>query len=425
VAARRGELAEAERVGDRLTAAIAADTLAGALYAEGDPGGAAAVLERALAALGDNPETADRRLSMLVNRAGMLESLDRVPEADLAYRELLTASERIATPHRLAVNRIGAVEFYFQTGRWAEAATVLETLAEDRLPVPPLFKPIMNGVAALLAAHRDDEAEAREHLAADVPVGGGAAPVYSQYPMMARAVLAERDGEPERALAILAANLDSGAVAEMPARRLWLPMLARLALAVGDAATAAAAADVVAADEDAAGGSIPSLTAAGEHCRGLLDADPAPMLAAADRYRSVCRPVELAIVLEDAAVLLAEHGDAPAAGAAYAEAIEQYTALGAEWDLRRADTRLRPYGLRRRRARRRRPATGWDALTPTELTVAHLVADGLSNPDIATRQLVSHRTVDVHVSHILAKLGVRSRVDIAREAIRQESAVAR
>jgi DNA-binding NarL/FixJ family response regulator len=114
--------------------------------------------------------------------------------------------------------------------------------------------------------------------------------------------------------------------------------------------------------------------------------------------------------------VLAEREDLPAARAAFAEALEHYTALRADWDVLRADTRLRPYGIQRPRRRRPRPAAGWDALTPTELKVAYLVADGLANPDIAARLFLSRRTVEVHVSHILAKLGARSRVEIAREA---------
>ena len=42
--------------------------------------------------------------------------------------------------------------------------------------------------------------------------------------------------------------------------------------------------------------------------------------------------------------------------------------------------------------------------------------EGLSNPEIATKLLLSRRTVATHVSHILRKLGVNSRIDIAREA---------
>jgi DNA-binding NarL/FixJ family response regulator len=51
--------------------------------------------------------------------------------------------------------------------------------------------------------------------------------------------------------------------------------------------------------------------------------------------------------------------------------------------------------------------------SPTWL-IAHLIASGAPNPDIATRLFLSRRTVETHVSHILAKLDANSRVDIAR-----------
>ncbi|SDK27597.1 ATP-binding protein [Streptomyces indicus] len=52
-------------------------------------------------------------------------------------------------------------------------------------------------------------------------------------------------------------------------------------------------------------------------------------------------------------------------------------------------------------------------LTPREREVAQLVAQGLSNREIAEHLVLSKRTIDVHVEHILAKLGVGSRQDIA------------
>ena len=67
-------------------------------------------------------------------------------------------------------------------------------------------------------------------------------------------------------------------------------------------------------------------------------------------------------------------------------------------------------------SRRDGPTSGWAALSPAEARIARLVADGRSNPDIAAELLVSRRTIETHVSHILAKLGARSRVDIARQA---------
>jgi DNA-binding CsgD family transcriptional regulator/tetratricopeptide (TPR) repeat protein len=97
-----------------------------------------------------------------------------------------------------------------------------------------------------------------------------------------------------------------------------------------------------------------------------------------------------------------------------------YERLQASRDVARAEARLRALGLRRgRRGPRRRPTSGWDSLTRTELKVARLVAEGLSNPEIAERPFISRGTVHTHVSHVLAKLGIRSRVGLAAEAIRR------
>ena len=52
-------------------------------------------------------------------------------------------------------------------------------------------------------------------------------------------------------------------------------------------------------------------------------------------------------------------------------------------------------------------------LSPAERGVVVLLAEGLTNREIAARLYVSHRTVDTHVSHALAKFGVSSRVHLA------------
>jgi DNA-binding NarL/FixJ family response regulator len=54
--------------------------------------------------------------------------------------------------------------------------------------------------------------------------------------------------------------------------------------------------------------------------------------------------------------------------------------------------------------------------------VVDLVVKGLSNSQIGAELFLSPRTVETHVSHVLAKLGLRSRVDIVREAGRRVSA---
>ncbi len=78
------------------------------------------------------------------------------------------------------------------------------------------------------------------------------------------------------------------------------------------------------------------------------------------------------------------------------------------------------YALRGR-GERKRPPTGWESLTPTELDVVRLVEEGLPNKDIATRLFVSPRTVQSHLRHVYNKLGLTSRVQLAQEAARHAS----
>ncbi|MDT5019077.1 MAG: hypothetical protein QOD39_5237 [Mycobacterium sp.] len=77
--------------------------------------------------------------------------------------------------------------------------------------------------------------------------------------------------------------------------------------------------------------------------------------------------------------------------------------------------------VRRGRGERKRPASGWESLTPTELNVVNLAAEGLGNKDIGERLFISPRTVQTHLTHVYAKLGMTSRIALIREAARHGS----
>lgn len=74
----------------------------------------------------------------------------------------------------------------------------------------------------------------------------------------------------------------------------------------------------------------------------------------------------------------------------------------------------------RGRGERKRPASGWDSLTPTELDVVRLAREGLGNKDIGVRLFISPRTVQTHLTHVYSKLGLTSRMQLVQEAARRD-----
>ena len=70
----------------------------------------------------------------------------------------------------------------------------------------------------------------------------------------------------------------------------------------------------------------------------------------------------------------------------------------------------------RGRGERKRPAAGWESLTPTELDVVRLVATGATNREIGDQLFVSPNTIKSHLAHVFAKLGVANRAELSRVA---------
>lgn len=417
-------LAEGEHSGSRHAVVHALHVLAlNAVVGERDAHTGLAILDRALARTsGEDMESIDQRLPLLANRITVLMTLDQWVDVDSTLREGLALAEKTGTP-RMLMLQVAAAAHGFFTGHWDDAVPELESILgyAGELPDVAVLPLLVPGLRALIAAHQDDQPTLDKHLDAtrDIATPPGIARANAIYLVMARALAEERNGRPGPALDLLTPTLAPDYVPGLFERHLIPPRLVRLALALGERAVAQAATESCAAE--AARDRTPVMQAVADRCRGLLDSDPAPVLAAAEHFRRVGRRFELAETLEDGAVLLGERGDVTAARSALTEAVQTYEALGAAWNVRRADARVRPHGIRRgTRGRRGRPVTGWEALTPTELKVANLVAQGCSNPDIAAQLVLSRRTVHTHVSNILAKLDARSRTEIAREVLQRQ-----
>jgi DNA-binding CsgD family transcriptional regulator len=146
-------------------------------------------------------------------------------------------------------------------------------------------------------------------------------------------------------------------------------------------------------------------------CRGLVAANAGDVVAA----------VEL---LEEAVLLHEEVGDAfgvsrsllvlgvtlrrarkkRRAREAIERALAGFEAMGAAAWVEKARAELGSIGGRTRE----------DGLTPAERRVAVLVADGRTNREVAAALFLGERTVETHLSHVYAKLGIRSRTELAR-----------
>ena len=144
-------------------------------------------------------------------------------------------------------------------------------------------------------------------------------------------------------------------------------------------------------------------------------------------------------------LVAAARGEVATAVSLLAEAVEQHEAAGDPFGRARA---LLALGVTRRRAREKRQAReaielalagfeelgadGWaerarrelgaiggrtrsDGLTPAERRVADLVAEGRTNAEVAATLFLAERTVASHLTHVYAKLGVRSRTELARK----------
>ena len=146
-------------------------------------------------------------------------------------------------------------------------------------------------------------------------------------------------------------------------------------------------------------------------------------LASASVAEEVGARIDAALSRALAGRALARAGRTKEAVAELRRAGEQFDDCGAHGYRAAVEQELRSLGqhVHRRSARGKRDQNGVASLTGRELEIARLIAELRTNPEIAATLFLSPKTVESHIRNIFHKLGVTSRVQVARAVERAEA----
>jgi DNA-binding CsgD family transcriptional regulator len=392
---------------------------AGLAYADGRFGPALELVEAALrTSLGVSDDT--RRHLARQWRFDVLTALDRLDESLPMLADDAAAARRDRQRWALAMFETGLGRQLLQVGRLSEAAAVLAKHFTADAAHQVVSTLDAAGIVAFgrVGLHTGDRSQARlatevAHLMLDQ-----SAPSVRRHAAWLLARQSMADGDALGAHRWLCALGEAERMSILP----LFPMdvtddawLVRIALAAQDHELAVSAV-ASAQRRSAMNPDVRSLAAAAAHADGLLRHSQKRLADAVEHFDAGPRPLALASALEDLGVVTAGNGDTQQAVAAFNRALELYVDAGATWDAGRVRGRLRALGVRRRLVSARRQGRGWAAMTDAELAVARLVAQGMSNREVAERLFVSPHTVSGHLRHVFAKLDVNSRVELTRLA---------
>ena len=406
-------LAAAIEVGD---AAVRSACLQGLSLAEANAGDLDAAVAHGAAAVRDaeSVHTAETFMANThVTLAWILEEQDRLAEALQTMGRLATLTGANAeSPVAAQIDRC-RVRAHFAGGRWDEAVVDLDSALRIYDAGVDVW-PESLALRALIAVHRGQMEAARADLGRfDAAIAVGGSCFVLDQPVLARAFLLEAEGQADQAAQVLTTGWQIAEAAPLALARPTIgPPLARLAVQAGDLGLAhrvAAALDALASANPA----VARLQAAARWAAGIARADVRILLEAVTLGQAAARPLDLAMMQEDTAAALARDGRTDLARDLLSQALTGYDGLLARHRFAAARARLRALGVQLgSTGRRGRPTVGWQALTDAERQVVPLVAERLSNQEIAERLFVSRRTVETHVSHTLAKLGCTTRREL-------------
>jgi DNA-binding CsgD family transcriptional regulator len=267
---------------------------------------------------------------------------------------------------------------------------------------------------ALIAAIQGREQECRTHAAEALALATARKLGYQS--ALAEWAIARLDlglGQPAQALARLERLAAAGPGSGHPfVKVVSAPELVEAAVRTNQAGTAQAA--LLEFERFARETAPPWALALVARCRGLLSVGEIAerhFLEALRRHGQSARPFDRARTEFAFGEYLRRDGRRTAARAHLRSALDAFERLGAGAWAERARDELRASG---ETARKRSPSA-IDQLTPQELQITRLVAEGATNKEVAARLFLSPRTIDYHLRKVFAKLGISSRSELILE----------
>jgi DNA-binding CsgD family transcriptional regulator len=271
-------------------------------------------------------------------------------------------------------------------------------------------------VLSAVAIYRDDLPRARRHLDAAARSDEARDGLRVARLHAAQAWLSAVEGDHTVSLTMLRPLLQHALDGHhsWPWSPPWMRTFARIAMSAGDRATAEQALEL--AELGARRNpTVATMQGVAAQVRGIVHRDLDANANAVSVLRDAPRPLLLATALLDQGRALLPTGRDADASIVLDEAAHLFADLGVVRGERAVRLLQARSGLRRSARQRiqRRPDAGLLSLTAAELRVAEMIAAGYSSRATAAELAVSVNTVNTHVKSIYAKLGVRSRVQLA------------
>jgi DNA-binding CsgD family transcriptional regulator len=378
-------------------------------------------LMRQAEAAQDGDPAGEARLWPVRQLGAFLCRADRMDEAEAVLRRGIALADEIGLPLMLHTLVAGLAWKEMYAGNLDEAQAHAETALRLGRETQSLSAVVLClALLGRIAVHRGDLDRADEALeGVDREMARDPRQYQAHMAMWARALLAEARKDEEAAHTVIRSAVNLLVAFSYPGEVLDLaPDAVRIGMSRDDPGLTATVIEIL--EDIAEREGLASAHGALLQCRGLVDGDAGKLLDAVEAWRASERPLYVARAQEDAAATLASSKRQGDAGPLLEEAARGYEASGAFRELARCDQALRDLGIRRgARGLRRRPSSGWEALTKAEVRVVELAGAGLTNPQIAQRLFISRHTVKTHLGHAFQKLGVSSRLELVRAVARR------